>query len=226
MHTVTFKIISPVPSAPPKNIVIDNTTVFTITLNWKPVDCMYRNGKITKYIIQYHKQDRENETMNDTTAMLEFTITDLQPYTVYVIRVAAVNGAGIGVYGTLTADTGPCKLNSQRVYMCVICMCVVVEVTVKSKSSTKITLVWSEANYTAMKTVEISWAMENSSFCMYDEDVDGQTTYVITELKAHSSYTITVCVEDLVCESVTETTSESGTDKKHPNCARKNIFFL
>ena len=134
---ITFKIISPAPSAPPKNIVIDNTTVFSITFNWKPVDCMYQNGKITEYIIKYHPQDRENETMNDTTAMLKFTITDLQPYTVYVIGVAAVNDAGIGVYGTLTADTGPCKLNSQCVYMCVICVRVVVEVTVKSKTLLK-----------------------------------------------------------------------------------------
>ena len=92
-------VISPVPSAPPKNIVIDNTTVFAITLKWELVDCMYQNGKITEYIIKYHPQDRENETINDTTAILEFTITDLQPYTVYVIGVAAVNDAGIGVYG-------------------------------------------------------------------------------------------------------------------------------
>ena len=110
-------------------------------------------------------------------------------------------------------------------------MCIIVEVAVRSKTSTTITLAWSEADYTAMKTVNISWMIDDS-LCMYDEDVDGQTTnntvapYVITELKAHSSYIITVCVEDLVCKSVTETTRESGTDKKHPNYARKNIFFL
>ena len=109
-------------------------------------------------------------------------------------------------------------------------MCIIVEVTVKSKTSTTITLAWSEADYTAMKTVDILWMIDDS-LCMYDEDVDGQTTnntvapYVITELKAHSNYTITVCVEDLVCESITETTSESGTGKKHANCARKSIIF-
>ena len=102
--------------------MIDNTTVFAITLKWEPVDCMYQNGKITEYIIQYHKQDRENETMNDTTVMLEFTITDLQPYTVYVIGVAAVNDAGIGVYSNVTAKTIPCKLKLQRV--CVLYACV------------------------------------------------------------------------------------------------------
>ena len=52
---------------------------------------------------------------------------------------------------------------------------------------------------------------------MYEENVDGETVnntivapYVITELKAYSSYNITVCVEDLVCKSVNETTNETG----------------
>ena len=85
---------------------------------------------------------------------------------------------------------------------------------VLSKTSTTIMLEWSEANYTAMKTVRILWMMD--SLCMYEGNVDGKTVnstiiapYVITELKAYSSYIITVCVEDLVCKSVTETTNES-----------------
>ena len=52
---------------------------------------------------------------------------------------------------------------------------------------------------------------------MYEGNVDGESEnstiiapYVITELKAYSSYNITVCVEDLVCKSVNETTNESG----------------
>ena len=44
--------------------------------------------------------------------MLEYTITDLQPLTVYVIEVAAVNDAGIGIYGNIIAKTMSCKLQS------------------------------------------------------------------------------------------------------------------
>ena len=76
-------------------------------------------------------------------------------------------------------------------------------------------LEWSEASYTAMKTVRILWMMD--SLCMYEGNVDGETVnstiiapYVITELKAYSSYNITVCVDELVCKTVNETTSESG----------------
>ena len=103
------------PSAAPENIMIDEITVFTITVKWDPVDCMYQNGVITEYIIQYYKQDRENETMVYTTRMLEYTITDLQPLTVYVIEVAAVNDAGIGIYDNITAKTKSCKLQSLKV---------------------------------------------------------------------------------------------------------------
>ena len=64
--------------------MIDEITVFTITVKWDPVDCMYRKGVITYNTIQYYKQDRENETIVNTTSMLEYTITDLQPLTVYI----------------------------------------------------------------------------------------------------------------------------------------------
>ena len=105
------------PSAAPENIMIDEITVFTITVKWDPVDCMHQNGLITEYIKQYYKQDRENETIvnSTTTSMLEYTITDLHPLTVYVIEVAAVNDAGIGIYGNITAETKSCKLQSLKV---------------------------------------------------------------------------------------------------------------
>ena len=73
---------------------------------------MYLKGVITNYTIQYYKQDRENETIVNSTSVLEYTITDLQPLTMYVIEVAAVNDAGIGIYGKITAKTESCKLQS------------------------------------------------------------------------------------------------------------------
>ena len=94
--------------------MIDEITVFTITVKWDPVDCMHQNGLISEYTIQYYKQDRANETMVYTTSMLEYTITDLQPSTMYVIEVAAVNDAGIGIYGNIIAKTKSCKLQSFR----------------------------------------------------------------------------------------------------------------
>ena len=195
--------------------MIDEITVFTITVKWDPVDCMYQKGVITNYAIQYYKQDRENETIVNATSMLEYTITDLHPLTMYVIEVAAVNDAGIGIYGNITAKTKLCKLQSFSLLIRIEVCISIVEIVVLSKTSTTIMLEWSKPNYTAMKTLTILWRMD--SLCMYEGNVDGETVnstivapYEITELKAYSSYVITVCVEDLVCKSVNETTSESG----------------
>ena len=118
---------------------------------------MYRKGVITEYIIRYYKQDRENETIVNSTSMLKHTITDLQPLTVYVIEVAAVNDAGIGIYGNITAKTKLCKLQSFSLLIqkepSLVCICIV-EIVVLSKTSTSIMLKWSESNYTAMKKSE------------------------------------------------------------------------
>ena len=106
------------------NIVIDESTLFEITVKWEPVECKNQNGKIIEYNIQYYEQDKENETITNATTMLGFTITDLQPLTVYVIRVAAVNSAGTGVYGDITAETKPCKLKLFSVSMSYLNVCV------------------------------------------------------------------------------------------------------
>ena len=45
-----------------------------------------------------------------TTSMLEYTITDLQPLTVYMIEVAAVNDAG----SNIISKTKLCKLQSLK----------------------------------------------------------------------------------------------------------------
>ena len=54
--------------------MIDEITVFAITVKWDPVDCMYQKGLITNYAIQYYKQDRENETIVYTTSMQVSTL--------------------------------------------------------------------------------------------------------------------------------------------------------
>ena len=41
--------------------MIDEITVFTITVKWDPVDCMYQNGVITEYIQYTILQTRQKE---------------------------------------------------------------------------------------------------------------------------------------------------------------------
>ena len=95
------------PSAPPQDIVAVNQTLFTITISWQPVDCAHQNGNITGYEIRYRKEDGGNtEAVSDIVIMgTDYTLTDLQPSTTYLIQVAANNTVGRGVFGSISAST-------------------------------------------------------------------------------------------------------------------------
>ena len=99
---------STAPSGPPTDIVVTNTTNSSITIQWRPVICVHRNGHITNYTILYGIQGIETlQTINVSADVSEVTITELQEFTRYEIKVAAVNSAGIGEFGTKMAVTLP-----------------------------------------------------------------------------------------------------------------------
>ena len=86
-----------------------SAAVFNVTVTWLPVECIHRNGNITGYSIQYHMRG-SGVMMYVNTSSLQYTIPELQPSTAYVIGVAAVNNAGVGVYyENLNISTFPCK---------------------------------------------------------------------------------------------------------------------
>ena len=100
LHCYHFCFIL-VPSAPPSGVSAD-AGVFNITLTWGEVECAHRNGNITEYEV-YLWRGVSNFTTNKTI----FTFTELLPSITYTFGVAAVNGAGIGVYKNMTATTMP-----------------------------------------------------------------------------------------------------------------------
>ena len=100
-------------------------TSSNITVQWGAVDCIHRNGDITGYSVRYGVQgsavgDRTVEMVSggDTT---QTTISGLTPSTTYSIEVAAVNGAGTGVYSNAVYNlTEGTYNNSKRlvIYSC------------------------------------------------------------------------------------------------------------
>ena len=80
------------------------------------MNCVHRNGNITGYSIQYHMRG-SGVLMDVNTNSLQYTILELQPSTEYVIGVAAVNNAGVGVYyENLNISTLPCKYQVVSIY--------------------------------------------------------------------------------------------------------------
>ena len=104
------------PSAPPQVIVAVSQTLFTITISWQPVDCAHQNGNITGYEIRYRKKDGGNtKAVSDRVIMgADYTVTDLQPSTTYLIKVAANNTAGRGVFGNMSASTLLCEFSTLK----------------------------------------------------------------------------------------------------------------
>ena len=108
-HAVIINFsFSTAPSGPPTNIAVTSTTNSSITIQWGPVNCVHRNGHITNYTILYGIQGNGTlQTINVSADVSEVTITELEEFTRYEIKVAAVNSAGIGEFGSKTVVTLP-----------------------------------------------------------------------------------------------------------------------
>ncbi|CAI8053562.1 Receptor-type tyrosine-protein phosphatase delta, partial [Geodia barretti] len=185
------------PSDPPQDIVAVNQTLFTITISWQPVDCAHQNGNITGYEIRYRKEDGGNtKAVSDRVIIgADYTVTDLQPSTAYLIKVAANNTAGRGVFGNISAST------------------LLFEVHVISTTSTSINISWPEVDYEVL----ITWISTLSSHCTQNVDqslkndsVNGQASYVIDGLKVFTEYNITLCINGSICTFKTVVTNATG----------------
>ena len=90
-----------VPDAPPVSVGVSDVSGTTITLQWGRVDCNSTNGAVTGYSVRYREEGSggEEEVMRASgEGSLEAVISGLRPGTLYTLRVAAVNSAGVGPY--------------------------------------------------------------------------------------------------------------------------------
>ena len=86
--------------------VIINSTA--ISLSWGEVNCTERNGAITGYSVQYSIVGGiQSTTVNVTGDVTSIVIDGLTKLTLYLVRVAAINSNGIGLYSS-----------QQEVYTC------------------------------------------------------------------------------------------------------------
>ena len=86
-----------VPSAFPFPVTISKVTGTTITVQWRPVDCIHYNGGIISYLLQYEAQESGNTQTHSATGE-QSTISNLMSSTNYSIKVASVNSVGTGEF--------------------------------------------------------------------------------------------------------------------------------
>ena len=91
--------VSVAPTGPPTSVSASSSSS-SITVQWRPVDCIHRNGDITGYSVRYGEVGSgSTQTMSVSGgSATEATISGLMPSTTYSIQMAAVNDAGTGPY--------------------------------------------------------------------------------------------------------------------------------
>ena len=88
------------PSGTPQGVTRVNTTSTEITLQWREVPCIDRNGDIVGYTVCYSISGSNNTILRSASDKLAVTLVDLIPFANYSIEVAAVNVNGTGPFST------------------------------------------------------------------------------------------------------------------------------
>ena len=205
---LTSEIFFSAPSEPPQDIQENKKAkaLFSITINWQPIDCIHQNGNVTGYIIRYWEKDSETKIYGNATN-LTYILTGLQPSTTYLIQVAGETRAGIGVFGNVTAST-QCEL---VIFSSMLILFIHAVEVMTSTTATNISLAWPRVN----NSVTISWKMMASSQCV-ENGTDGEghsdeESFMISGLKEFSEYNITVCINgSRICASKTVVTNQTG----------------
>ena len=91
---------SPAPSGTPQEVTAVNTTSTKITIQWKEVPCIDKNGDITGYTVRYNVSGCNNTALRSDSDTLVATLVELIPFANYSIEVAAVNVNGTGPFST------------------------------------------------------------------------------------------------------------------------------
>ena len=89
------------PSAPPSSLHVSGVTTSNMTVEWGPVECIYRNGHIAYYSLTYREMDSgivQDISVSGNGSGGVYTIFGLAVSTVYTLAVAAENSEGIGPY--------------------------------------------------------------------------------------------------------------------------------
>ena len=88
---------SSAPLVAPVSVSVSKVTSSNITVQWRPMDCIHRNGDIRGYSVQYGS---ETVSVSGDSSGGMYVISGLRPTTTYSMKVAAINSAGTGPYSS------------------------------------------------------------------------------------------------------------------------------
>ncbi len=84
------------PTGAPRDL-LPSSTSRSISVIWRNIDCIERNGNITGYVVEFQRVDGTATTDGQVVGQT-FTASGLRPFTNYTFRVGGVNSAGMGPF--------------------------------------------------------------------------------------------------------------------------------
>ena len=95
------------PASPPSDPTATVESSTSITVSWSEVPAIDQNGIIIEYEVEYTQNtfDSVPTTQNITVTNTSVTLTDLEEYVVYFIRVRAYTNIGSGPYSDPVNET-------------------------------------------------------------------------------------------------------------------------
>ncbi|XP_031573109.1 receptor-type tyrosine-protein phosphatase delta-like [Actinia tenebrosa] len=172
------------PSGPPLDIqtTVKNST--SILVQWQPPLPSLRNGLIKKYVVQYSSDKStylSKATQDNSTRLL---LTSLSPYTMYYIKVQAVNLAGAGPFSepvtNMTLEDAPSPPTN---------------ITARSVNATCVLVSWGKPVHLNGETIsyELYYRLTSVNASQDSLIYDGESTiHVICGLHEYANYTFTL----------------------------------
>lgn len=94
---MSYNILFLVPSLPPTDISAYNTSSTSLKVTWNPVPQGYTHGIVLGYMVLYKREkDLNNSYINITSLVTSVQLTDLNKFTMYVVKVLAFTMKGNG----------------------------------------------------------------------------------------------------------------------------------
>ena len=83
-------------------MTISSVTSRSVTITWRQIECIERNGEITDYTVVLQEQGGAMISGEVNVMDRTFTASGLTPHTNYTFRVAGVNSNGTGPFSNIT----------------------------------------------------------------------------------------------------------------------------
>ena len=101
----TLRTSTSTPSAPPQNVRVTAFTSNSLRIEWAAPPSPDRNGIITGYTLQYKKSSASSYSTISSLTVTLASLTSLNEFTEYQVRVAAATSRGIGPFSDIVVTT-------------------------------------------------------------------------------------------------------------------------